>query len=136
MKRIIKLLFFLLISAEIYAPEYRTICVEYTPPVDCYARLIDAIGFVESSHNDSAINHSEQAYGFFQVRQIRLDDYYQRTGIRYELSDMLNRGKAEKVFRYYARGRDYEKIARDWNGSGRGTDRYWNKVRQLIPDKV
>lgn len=82
-----------------------------------------------------AVNKIEQAYGYFQIRQVRLDDYYERTGIKYTLGDMLNYQKAERVFLHYAIEigyRDPGKIARDWNGSGPKTWEYWKKVKNYL----
>ncbi len=42
--------------------------------------LWEAVCVVESSNNYHALNTLEMAYGIAQIRQIRLDDYNQRTG--------------------------------------------------------
>lgn len=96
------------------------------------------VGNVQVSYeylDTTAINHTEQAYGYFQVRQIRLDDYNAENGTDYTLEDMLDYYKAEKVFMYYAVRIGYKnpgKIARDWNGSGPKTWKYWDKVRSHL----
>jgi hypothetical protein len=97
--------------------------------------LIYAIGKEECKHDTAAINHTEQAYGFFQVRPIRLEDYRKRTGIHYTTRDMLDYKKAERVFMYYAAQigpYDFETIARQWNGSGPMTIAYWNRVKKYL----
>ena len=92
-----------------------------------------AVCVIESRNNPKAINKSEQAYGIVQVRQIRLDDYFQRTGIRYTLTEMLDTVKAKEVFMYYANIlMDPETISRRWNGSGEMTTTYWNLVKKHL----
>lgn len=101
-------------------------------PASPYDNLIHAIGMVETRLDTTAVNLTEEAFGFFQVRPIRLEDYQARTGIRYQVEDMLDFEKAREVFIYYAElvgPRDMETIARRWNGSGPKTTEYWQKVK-------
>ncbi len=104
-------------------------------PVDAYDRLIKAIVQVESAGDTLAYNLSEEAVGAFQIRPIRLLDYYQRTGIIYKLKDCHNFKISKEIFLYYARLTgypDYEMIARNWNGSGNATLDYWKKVKSNL----
>jgi len=101
-------------------------------PINGYDRLILALVQVESAGDTLAYNLLEEATGAFQIRPIRLLDYYQRTGINYILEDCYNYEISKEVFLYYARQtghRDYETIARNWNGSGEMTLDYWKKVK-------
>jgi len=101
-------------------------------PINGYDRLILALVQVESAGDTLAYNLLEEATGAFQIRPIRLLDYYQRTGISYILKDCYNYDISKEVFLYYARQtghRDYETIARNWNGSGEMTLDYWKKVK-------
>lgn len=94
---------------------------------------------VESTNNPYAINEFEGAYGIAQIRQIRLDDYYMRTGKKYTLGDCLDPTVAEEIYMYYANNAvvkdDFCKIARDWNGSGPKTWEYWDKIKAEL-DKL
>jgi hypothetical protein len=104
-------------------------------PVDAYDRLVKAIVKVESTGDTLAYNLSEEAVGAFQIRPIRLLDYYQRTGIFYKLKDCYNFKISKEIFLFYARQTgypDYEKIARNWNGSGIATLDYWKKVKSNL----
>jgi citrate lyase beta subunit len=138
MKAILLTVIFLLIFRAVLAPEARMLWAEAAKKIDPYKRIMNAISFVESRHQDSVINWHELAYGRYQIRQVRLDDYYQRTGMRYELIDMLDSAKAAKVARYYAvmeGWRNPERVARCWNGGVengmryRQTLKYWNLVK-------
>lgn len=131
--RILFILIFLYFPATIKAPESKTLFISEDTPIKPYTAIINAIGAIETNHDTLAVNVKEQAYGYFQIRQIRLDDYFYRTGVNYNLPDMLNYRKAERVFMYYAlafRYDDYRGIAREWNKSK--TDKYWKKVKQSI----
>jgi hypothetical protein len=130
--KVIFIIFLLLVSIRAIAPPYPTLYITIAEPIDPYKAIKYAIGCVECKLDTLALNPSEQAYGYFQVRQVRLDDYYKRTGIKYSLSDMYDYEKAERVFMYYATRighRNPGRIAREWNGSGPKTWDYWNKVK-------
>jgi len=101
---------------------------------DCpYDLLIEAITFVESSHGVNVYNASEQAVGWFQIRQIRVDDYNRRTGSSYKLNDFYDYELSREMFIYYAKMyNSWEEIARRWNGSGAMTTIYWNKVNNYL----
>jgi len=94
--------------------------------------LFRAVCYVETRNNPEKINHKEQAYGIAQVRQIRLDDYFNNTGIRYSLTEMLDTIKAKEVFMFYADRYDQETAARRWNGYGPMTTTYWNLVKKHL----
>jgi len=114
------------------APDINVAYIGSFEPVDAYARLIKAVVKVESAGDTLAYNLSEDAVGAFQIRPIRLLDYYQRTGNNYKLEDCYNFEISKEIFLYYARQigyQDYETIARNWNGSGETTLDYWEKVK-------
>jgi hypothetical protein len=122
-------------SPPVSAPVPENIVIINPSPVNPYSRLIYAIGMAENKCDTMAYNAVEMATGFFQIRPIRLEDYNNRTGSRYTLNDMFNYVIAEKVFLYYADKigpYNYEKIARNWNGSGKKTLYYWNKVKKYL----
>ena len=131
----------LLVSARVFAPSgVKVVYLGKLEGIDPYRNLKHAIGMVEASYDgetidSTMINEYEQAYGFFQIRQIRLDHYYQDTGVRYSLNDMLNYKKAEEVFMHFAEkigADDPCKIARRWNGSGPMTWDYWKRVQKYL----
>ena len=96
-------------------------------------RLWRATCYVETRNNPKSINRQEMAFGIVQVRKIRLYDYFNETGKRYKLRDMLDTSKAKEVYMYYAeKNLDPETISRKWNGSGPMTTKYWNKVKKHI----
>ncbi len=133
--KIVLIVFLSLLFIRASAPEMRVAYVCSTEPVDAYDRLIKAIVKVESAGDTLAYNLSEEAVGAFQIRPIRLLDYYQRTGIIYKLKDCYNFEISKEIFLYYARQTgypDYEMIARNWNGSGVATLDYWEKVKSNL----
>lgn len=133
MKKLFIMILFFLIITDSWAPTGKVMFICRPEPITPFARIIYAIGMVECGNDTAAINDQEQAYGYFQIRKVRLVDYYKRTGIKYTLGDMLDYRKALGVFIFYARGHgagNPERIARDWNGSGPKTTDYWNKVKR------
>jgi hypothetical protein len=97
-----------------------------------FAPLIDAIRHYESHYNDSIINEKEQAYGPLQIRPCRLEDYNKNTNSNYTMQDMFNFEIAKKIFLHFARGKDFEHAAKNWNGSGPKTITYWENVKNLL----
>ena len=135
MKKIIFAIFLLLLSSRIFAPNDESLIIFYPSPVKPFNRLIYAIGMVESECDTFAYNPIEKAAGYFQIRPIRLEDYNKRTESDYKMKDLFRYEISEKVFLYYAQKTgpyDFEKIARNWNGSGHKTIYYWNQIKQYL----
>lgn len=124
----------------IYIPQAKPITYIEKIKVD-YESLIKAIGLVESRCDNSAINLKEDARGYFQIRKCRIEHYNNLTGRNYTLQDMHNFEKAQEVFLYFvyhdSRGRiispkSYETTAKNWNGSGTMTEKYWKLVQAKL----
>lgn len=134
MRRLL-IIFILFLTIRAAAPDVEVINIFSTEPVDLYDKLIRAIIKVESKGDTLACNLTEQAFGAFQIRPIRLQDYNQRTGKNYRLEDLYNFEISKEIFIYYAKKigyPDYESIARNWNGSGKTTLEYWKKVKSFF----
>ena len=120
------------LKAPLAEPDRKYIMIEKEGP-DPFLELWEALKMVESSNNPAVINETEQAYGVSQIRQIRLDDYYRRTGIRYTLEDCLDEKVSLEIFRYYyGRYDNWEIAVKRWNGSGRMTAVYLDKVKKEL----
>ncbi len=135
LKKIVSITFLLLFTFELFAPTSDSIAIVNSSPVKPFGDLINAIGMVETKYDTLAYNPVEEAVGFFQIRPIRVKDYNIRTGSSYTLNDMYNYKISEKIFLYYASEigpYDYEKIAKNWNGSGKMTINYWKQVRKYL----
>lgn len=133
------LFFFLTISVRVFAPLsqagesiYIMDLIQESELKYEITRLWKAACIVESGGNPLKINQDEQAYGIVQIRQIRLDDYYRRTGKKYTLPEMLDTLKSREVYMYYAKGSKIDYIAKRWNGSGPMTEIYWKKIRRQL----
>jgi hypothetical protein len=134
-KKIILLKLLLFISPLAFAPDYESATLISSQPVKPFDKLIYAIGMTETKCDTFAFNIVEKAVGYFQIRPIRVEDYNKRTGSNYKLYDMFNYEIAEKVFLYYAvqiGPYNFERIARNWNGSGPRTQHYWNRVKVFL----
>lgn len=129
------IVFFSLLAIRATAPDIKVAFISVSDPVNAYDRLVKAVVQVESAGDTLAYNLSEEAAGAFQIRPIRLLDYYQRTGKNYKIEDCYNFEISKEIFLYYARQtgyQDYETIARNWNGSGKTTQGYWEKVKSNL----
>jgi len=125
------ILCFFLFELKAAAPGTISTVIFVYEPVKAYTRLINAVVMVESSGDTLAFNQLEEAYGAFQIRPIRLLDYYLRTGKKYKIEDCYNYKVSEEIFLYYAvmnGSLDYQSIACNWNGSGKMTIDYWKKI--------
>ncbi len=126
---------FVLLSLSAAAPDLRGTVIIVTEPVSPYEKLMNAIIRVESAGDTLAINCDEEAIGAFQIRPIRLLDYNQRTGKNYKEDDLYNIEISKEIFLYYAKKLGYhnfETIAKSWNGSGKSTVAYWQKVKSYL----
>jgi len=124
-----------LLAIRATAPDIKVAFISVSDPVNAYDRLVKAVVQVESAGDTLAYNLSEEAAGAFQIRPIRLLDYYQRTGKNYKIEDCYNFEISKEIFLYYPRQtgyQDYETIARNWNGSGKTTQGYWEKVKSNL----
>jgi hypothetical protein len=125
----------LLSSLRVMAPSTELLTIIRSNPIEPYSKLVHAIGMVETKWDVSAYNPVEEAAGVFQIRPVRLKDYNKRTGSRYRMKDLYNYKVSEKIFLYYASKagpNDFERIARNWNGSGIRTYYYWAQVKKQL----
>lgn len=126
---------FLSFTLQLSAPGTHFISIFDCPPVEPYKQLVLAIGIVETKSDTIAYNCVEEAAGYFQIRPIRLLDYNNRTGSNYTMRDLFNYEISEKIFLFYADQigpYDFELIARKWNGNGRLTINYWNRIKEYL----
>lgn len=132
-----------MICNSLAAPPVKSITLFVAEELNPYESIWDVICRVESNYNPTAVGDTTikyHSYGIVQIRQSRLDDYYQRTGIQYTERDMFNVEKSKQVFMYYACEISHtnpERISREWNGGPKGmkkksTIRYWNKVKKYL----
>lgn len=135
LKKIVLLIFLLLLALRAFAPSNRSLVIILTAPDEPFKNLISAIGMVETKFDTLSYNPVEKAVGYFQIRPIRVLDYNKRTGNSYSMKDMFDYKISEKVFLYYASQigpYNLERIAKKWNGSGKVTFEYWNQVKKFL----
>ena len=135
LKKILTITFLISFTFRVFAPSGESLVIIDTPPVEPFRQLIHAIGMVETRFDTLSYNPVEKAFGYFQIRPIRLNDYNRRTGSKYLMKDMFNYEISEKVFLYYASRigpYNFERIARNWNGSGSKTHYYWKRVKSYL----
>jgi len=135
LRKIIFVTFLSAYALKAFAPGDRSLIIVHSTPVEPFQKLINAIGKVETGFDTLAYNPVEEAVGYFQIRPIRLEDYNKRTGSNYSKSDLYNYKISEKIFLYYASEigpYNFEKIAKNWNGSGIKTIYYWKQVSRYL----
>jgi len=102
--------------------------------------LLDAIEFVESGGNASAIGDNGNAVGSFQIWKIYVDDVNRiRGNDKYSYTDRLDRSKSRDMATIYLNhyGGTFEEMARKFNGGPNGhkkeaTLKYWVKVKERL----
>lgn len=135
LRKLCLLLIGLSFTGKAVAPDTKFLIIYEAPAIRPYSALMNAVGTVETMSNTLAFNELENAAGIFQIRQVRVDDYNQRTGKKYTLLDMFDYEVSEKVFLYFAEltgPYNFEKIAKAWNGSGPRTELYWERIKTLL----
>jgi hypothetical protein len=106
--------------------------ISYFDSITGYDALIDAVVKWESDGDTCAFNPKENAVGAFQIRQCRIDHYNALNGTKYTLNDCYDYKLSKRIFLFFAKGKDWEQAARDWNGSGPMTVEYWENVKKFI----
>ena len=108
--------------------------------------LVDALIYVESRGNDSAIGDrhlGKPSIGCLQIRPIMVREVNRilkrkKKDLRYRMEDRFSREKSIEMFMvwkdYYHDSDNFEEIARTWNGGPKGmknkkTLGYWAKVK-------
>ncbi len=141
MKRMIMIILTLSIFTFLTAPSFEACVILQGEVIKPYERIWEATCKIESSMNPLAYhleNNGSASVGIVQIQQSRLDDFKERTGIIFTLEDMYSPDKAKIVFMSYASEiKDYERIARCWNGGNSGmskksTLKYWNKIKAVL----
>jgi hypothetical protein len=126
---------FLSVVFRASSPCMNSLIIFESSPVEPYKKLVYAIGFVETMNDTMAYNPFEQAAGIFQIRPIRLKEYNNQTGMTYTMEDLFKYEISERILLYFADQvgpYNFEQIARKWNGSGRMTTFYWNRIKQYL----
>jgi hypothetical protein len=134
-KKIVSITLLLLFAFKAFAPSSASLVIIDKQPVEPFKSLIKAIGMVETKYDTLAYNPVEEAVGYFQIRPIRVEDYNKRTGNNYTKNDLFDYKISEKIFLYYASQigpYNFEKIAKNWNGSGKSTIQYWKQVKKFL----
>lgn len=121
------------ISSENIHPFFPKPLIVYLPaPPISYELLAEAVTMVESGKGKKVYNKKENAVGWFQIRQCRVDHYNYVRKTKYKLTDFYNYNLSLEMFLFYAKGKSPEKAAKNWNGSGPMTVIYWKKVKSKI----
>jgi len=158
MKKVI-LLGFMPLFMSVTTPPILEICYEETiiklkpkdiQPVIEVGELVNALIFIESSGNDSAIGDrhlvGNEAVGALQIRPIMVREVNRICRIlgsqqHFALKDRFDRDKSIHMFfiwrEYHHKNDSDEVIARNWNGGPRGykikrTEKYWLKVAKQL----
>ena len=119
-------------------------------PITTDGDLLNALIFVESRGNDSAIGDrhlvGNEAVGVLQIRPIMVREVNRickRIGSyqRFTLKDRFDRDKSIHMFmiwkEFHHKDSSPEKVARNWNGGPSGykrdrTLKYWNKIEKQL----
>ena len=128
MTTLISILFCTLLSA----PPNNSGMVFESEGINYYEPLIKAVVMVESSNGKYTYNPDEGAVGWFQIRQVRVDDYNKKRGMDHKLADFYDYDLSREIFLWYASGKSYEVAARNWNGKWVLTEKYWKRVKQHL----
>ena len=123
---------------------------KHIQPITKDGDLLNALIFVESRGNDSAIGDrhlvGNEAVGALQIRPIMVREVNRICKLigshqRFALKDRFDRQKSIHMFmiwrEYHHKNDNAEVIARNWNGGPNGykkdrTIKYWNKIEKQL----
>jgi hypothetical protein len=131
MKYIISILL-MFISLKASAPNEESIPIfESRIIVDPFLVLWDHVSWVETRHQD-IISKYEPAYGRGQITKAKLNEFNKENKKHYTLKDCMKESIAREIFLWHCTNYStFEWAAKRWNGSGKATITYWNKVQTL-----
>ncbi len=149
MKTVMILLFSLLLTMIIMGIH---LAVDHTAPIPApdspveqriaFESLLDAIEWVESRGNASAVGDNGDAIGAYQIHKIYVDDCNRILGYdKFHYEDRWDRDKSRDmiaiVIQHYGNGKTLEQAARIHNGGPNGwkkksTENYWKKVKKFL----
>jgi hypothetical protein len=123
----------LIIPFQLSAPPNRCLVIAKEEGINPYLKIWEAVKVIESGNNNYAINFKEGAYGAGQIRKIKLDWYFQRTGIKHELRDCFDAEVSKSIFMYHMMQYDDEnKAIMRWNGKGIKAEKYLKRVKAQL----
>jgi hypothetical protein len=134
MKKLI-LLTMILISLDAFAPAANTLTIVKTESINPFEHILNAVGLIETNNDHWAFNPIENAYGIYQIRPVRLNDFNSRTGKHYCRWDLFNLKVSREIFLYYAEKfgpYETDDMIRSWNGSGKATCDYLKRVKAIL----
>ena len=132
MKKMILLILILGITRILPAPGFAKLIIVEAERIQPYEKIWKATCMVESGNNPFAVgdkNLKDHSYGIVQIRMARLNDYYNKTGVRYNERDMFDPIKAKEVYLFYAMQFshwDIKSISCEWNAGPN-----WKKVKSV-----
>lgn len=128
----IMIILFLSLFTSLTAPPHSELYIPKSEPINPFETIWKAVCKVESGGNIMAVGDKQlkdYSYGIAQIRMERLNDYYNKTGIRYFEKDMFDPNKAKQVYMYYAmqfNPSDIKSIVCEWNGGP-----HWKKIKSV-----
>jgi len=126
----------ILFAGPLKAPDSKSIAILEATPIRPYDAIFKAVCRIESNNNPFAVGDKHlkgYSYGIAQIRQIKLDDYFRLTGIRYTTDDMFDVVKAKEVFVHHMmQYNDVDYAVKRWNGKGVTTLAYLEKVKRYL----
>lgn len=140
MEKMIITLISIMIYLQLAAPPNGAAVIFESEGICPFEEIWNATCQVESSGNRFAIGDNGNSYGIAQIQLSRLNDYFNRTGIRYEMTDMFDIEKSRQIFMFYAGLHgpyQMESIIRSWNAGPRwrnieSTKVYYSKIKKII----
>jgi len=131
---IISILSIFILTAK--GPDDNRLVIVQAEKIRPYEAVFNAVCKVESNNDPLAIGDKhleEYSYGVAQIRQIKLDDYFRQTGIRYTTKDCYSESVSKEIFMHHMM--QYPNIeigVRRWNGKLSLTDAYWKRIQKHL----
>ena len=134
MKKLLIVIILFFVWINLPSTGYKTFYIDRVESINPYKKLWSAVCQIESSNNPLAFSidvNGKPSIGIAQIQESRLKDFNKATGKKYIHSDCFNPDISKEIFMYYASG-DYEHCAKSWNGSGKMTEVYWEKLTKIL----
>jgi hypothetical protein len=122
------------VCANLPSTGYKSLFVLRAERINPYEKLWTAICKIESNNNPLAYCidvNGKPSIGVAQIQESKLIDFNKATGKRYNHSDCFNPVISREIFMHFASG-NYKRCAKAWNGKGKLTEVYWEKLIKFL----
>lgn len=132
----ILILFLFLLSTHSKTPDAPVLYIQESEGINPYTKIWNVVCYVESKNNPFAVNSNDPnggSFGIAQIGRLKIAEFNKANGTNYTPMDCFNVDLSKRVFIWHCMNyHNIEAAVKAWNGSGKATLEYWQKICVLL----